>query len=221
MGLRVFSVKRDGSYFEVPSEKESFHRGDGAYLIVDRKDKKIFIYRKMGISSALAYSAGRAATNLNTQKGSRYRIINIEEEEKNRFLPSIYQKLEASIPEDSMQSSVSEPISRRSEPISQSIVYGEKTIPIFETPNYSTGVQPIKQDRDVTTEKIVPMMDDKKEIYKSQNIDELVKTLANQILFETKLDEAKNMDKPARHIVKAELVKKLDSLLDSVYECDN
>ncbi len=211
MGLRIFSVNKDGSFFEVPSEKDSFLRGDGAYLIVDRKEKKIFIYRKMGISSVLAYSAARAATNLNTQKGSRYRVINIEEEEKDRILPSLYKKLDVSISSEIKEN-------KESERISRNIVYGEKTIPVFETQNYSPSVQTTKQERKIQPIRKILHVEKEEESYKTQNIDELVKTLANQILFETKLDKAKKMKKPARHILKAEMVKKIDSLLDSIYE---
>ncbi len=214
MGLRIFSVNKDGSFFEVPSEKDSFLRGDGAYLIVDRKEKKIFIYRKMGISSALAYSAARAATNLNTQKGSRYKVINIEEEEKDRILPSLYQMLDVSIPGEIKEN-------RELETVSRNIVYGEKTIPVFETKSYSSSIQTKKEDKEIQPVRKILQIEKDKESYKTQNIDELVKTLANQILFETKLDKAKKMNKPARHILKTEMVKKIDSLLDNIYEEDN
>jgi len=214
MGLRIFSVSKDGSFFEVPSEKESFLRGEGAYLIVDRKEKKIFIYRKMGISSALAYSAARAATNLNTQKGSRYKVINIEEEEKDRILPSLYQRLDVSIPGEIKER-------KELETVSRNIVYGEKTIPVIETKSYSSSFQTTKEEKKIQPVRKIPQIEKDKESYKTQNIDELVKTLANQILFETKLDKAKKMNKPARHILKAEMVKKIDSLLDSIYEEDN
>jgi hypothetical protein len=214
MSLRIFSVNKDGSFFEVPSEKESFLHGDGAYLIVDRKEKKIFIYRKMGISSALAYSAARAATNLNTQKGSRYKVINIEDEEKERILPSLYQRLDVSIPSEIKEN-------KEFERVSRNIFYGEKTIPVFETHNYSSIVQTTKQKREIQPVKKILQVEKEEESYKTQNIDELVKTLANQILFETKLDKAKKMKKPARHILKAEMVKKIDSLLDNIYEEDS
>ncbi|MHA1483065.1 MAG: hypothetical protein ACTSUP_02775 [Candidatus Heimdallarchaeaceae archaeon] len=214
MGLRIFSVSKDGSFFEVPSEKESFLRGEGAYLIIDRKEKKIFIYRKMGISSALAYSAARAATNLNTQKGSRYKVINIEEEEKDRILPSLYQRLDVSIPGEIKER-------KELETVSKNIVYGEKTFPVIETESYSSSFQTTKEEKKIQPVRKIPQTEKDKESYKTQNIDELVKTLANQILFKTKLDKAKKMSKPARHILKAEMVKKIDSLLDSIYEEDN
>ena len=89
MGLRVFSVRRDGSYNEVPAKRESFYEDNGAYLIVDRVEKRIYIYRKDGIPSSLAYWAGRAATNLKIRKGSKYQIINIELEERDRILPNL------------------------------------------------------------------------------------------------------------------------------------
>ena len=50
MVFRIFSVQKDGSYHEVPPVKESLvHEGD-AFLIISRKDKEIYIYRKTGIS---------------------------------------------------------------------------------------------------------------------------------------------------------------------------
>lgn len=211
MGLRVFSINKDGSYFEVPSERDSFLHGDGAYLIVDRKEKKIYIYRKLGISSILSYSAARAATNLNTQKGSRYKIINIEEEDKDRILPSLYQKLDIPTLSKTKDSKIASITSKK-------IVYGEKTVPVFETHSFSssvgsTGEEGIKYGYTQRNyEKEI-----KENFYKIQNVDELIKTLANQILFETKLDNAKKMEKPARHILKAEMVRKIDTLLDVIY----
>ena len=214
MGLRIFSINKDGSYFEVPSKKESLLRGDGAYLIVDRREKKIFIYRKLGISSSLSYSAGRAATNLNTQKGSKYQIIYIEEEEKDRFLPSIYERLEASVPQEIEES-------KPYDSSIQSYVYGEKTIPTFKAVEYAEQSRtPTYTKQVVSTEIKKPQPKEVTQTYQTQRIDDIVKTLASQILFETNIDETKRMKKPPRNILKSELIKKIDTLLDIIYEGD-
>ena len=120
MGLRVFSVRRDGSYNEVPAKRESFYEDNGAYLIVDRVEKRIYIYRKDGIPSSLAYWAGRAATNLKIRKGSKYQIINIELEERDRILPNLIRKLEEIASEKAS-------ISTKPDLGGKAYVYGEKT----------------------------------------------------------------------------------------------
>ena len=122
MRLRVFSVKSDGSYSEVPAKSESFFQGSGAYLLVDRETKKIYIYRKDGISSSLSYWAARAATNLKIQKGSNYQVINIEQEERDRILSELIKNLE-----DVTYSE--EKITLKTDLGLGAYVYGEKTIP--------------------------------------------------------------------------------------------
>ena len=209
MVLRIFSVQKDGSYHEVPPIKESFlHEGD-AFLIIDRIDKKIFIFRKTGISSSLAYSAGRAATNLRTKKGSKYQVINIEPEDKDQLLSYIINKLEEK----------SQDIKTVSEtPIQQpSYIYGEKT---------RTLTQPIvnAMSKDIFETIEIPketeVTHDRLSSYETESVydvEEVVKTLANKILFDTSVQSVKEMEKPPRHKLKAELIKKIDSLLDKIY----
>lgn len=209
MVLRIFSVQKDGSYHEVPPIKESFlHEGD-AFLIIDRTDKKIFIFRKTGISSSLAYSAGRAATNLRTKKGSKYQVINIEPEDKDRLLSYIINKLEEKPTDVKIMSELS---SQRT-----SYVYGEKT---------RSSTEPIANAMSKDIFETIEIPKETKEDYKSTstydveniyNVEEIVRTLANKILFDTSVQSAKDMEKPPRHKLKAELIKKIDSLLDKIY----
>ena len=72
MAIRVFKVGKDGTYDEIEATREALQKEHGSFLMVDRRNKKIFIYKKLGISKSLAYAAARAATNLNTRKGSKY-----------------------------------------------------------------------------------------------------------------------------------------------------
>ncbi len=209
MVLRIFSVQKDGSYHEVPPIKESFlHEGD-AFLIVDRKDRKIFIFRKTGISSSLAYSAGRAATNLRTKKGSKYQVINIEPEDKDRLLSYIINKLEEKPTDIKI-----EPEADIQQP---SYVYGEKT---------RTLTQPIANamSKDIFETIEIPketkVSHDRLSSYETEStydVEEVVKTLANKILFDTSVQSVKEMEKPPRHKLKAELIKKIESLLDKIY----
>ncbi len=209
MGLRVFSVRNDGSYSEVPAIKESFLDGNGAYLIIDRFEKRIYVYRKDGISSILSYSAGRAATNLRTSKGSKYSVVNIEHEERDRVLPELLRKMESESYEEISTSS-------RDYLPTQAYVYGEKTIP---------RSRPIEAKTDFIEEprKINEI---KKEINQIENsinsmsydVEEVVKAFASKILFDTKIENLKNVSKPPRHTLKSELIKKIDDFLDRMYE---
>lgn len=204
----MFSVKRDGSYHEVPAIRESFGQSDGAFLLIDRIEKKIYIYRKAGISSALSYSAARAATNLNTRKGSRYKIINIEPEDKDRMLTEIIDKIDA----DPVQTTtaVQTPV------LSSHYVYGEKTIPIQpgESRVYVTEVSTIPE-KIQTRERISAK--DVIDSIRAYDVEEIVKTLASKMLFETNVESIKSMKKPPRHQLRSELIKKIDTLLDSIY----
>ncbi len=209
MVLRIFSVQKDGSYHEVPPIKESFlHEGD-AFLIIDRKDRKIFIFRKTGISSSLAYSAGRAATNLRTKKGSKYQVINIEPEDKDRLLSYIINKLEEKPTDIKIMSEV--PTQK------SSYIYGEKTRSL---------TQPIANAMSKDIVETIEIPKETKTDYNSRStydveshydVEEIVKTLANKILFDTSVQSAKDMEKPPRHQLKSELIKKIDSLLDKIY----
>ena len=211
MVFRIFSVQKDGSYHEVPPVKESLvHEGD-AFLIISRKDKKIYIYRKTGISSALSYSAGRAATNLNTRKGSKYKVINIEQEDKDRILTYILDKMESSPTTEF-----------RLEPISEkpatSFVYGEKTRPIVQE-SISTS-EPLTLSFQETETVIREVVQEKVDTVglRNYNVEEIVKTLASKILFDTSIESARNMEKPPKHQLRTELIKKIDVLLDSIYQ---
>jgi hypothetical protein len=219
MGLRVFSIRRDGSYTEVPAQKESFLDGNGAYLIMDRIEKKIYIYRKEGISSVLSYSAGRAATNLKTMKGSKYNIINIEHEERDRILPEILKKMDTSEYKEISTSS-------RDYLPSQAYVYGEKTLP--STHVLEPRHQPIKESREIEIPNTIVRDFEKPQTLEregkqedstsSYDVDNIVKTLASKILYETNIKNLKEIDKPPRHKLKNEIVKKIDDLLDKMYD---
>jgi hypothetical protein len=175
---------------------------------MDRVEKKIYIYRKDGISSVLSYSAGRAATNLKTMKGSRYNIINIEQEERDRILPEILKKMESETYGEMVADS-------RNYLPSQAYVYGEKTLPIRRvTEQVPTVVQEKRQFEKKSTVQ-------KESIESNQftyNVEEIVKTLASKILFESNIENLRDAEKPPRHKLKGELVKKIDDLLDKMYE---
>ncbi|MCG3220310.1 MAG: hypothetical protein H7641_02925 [Candidatus Heimdallarchaeota archaeon] len=210
MVFRIFSVQKDGSYHEVPPVKESLVYEGDAFLIIDRRGKKIYIYRKTGISSALSYSAGRAATNLKTIRGSKYRVINIEQEDKDRILTYILDKME------------SHPTSEiRAEPFSEkqptSFVYGEKTRPIIQEDLGSS--EPLTISFEESEAVIRDVVKDRTQIgeLKNYDVEEIVKTLASKILFDTNIETAKSMEKPPRHHLRSELIKKIDVLLDSIY----
>jgi hypothetical protein len=214
MVFRIFSVQKDGSYHEVPPVKESLvHEGD-AFLIIDRRGKKIFIYRKTGISSALSYSAGRAATNLKTIRGSKYQVVNIEQEDKDRILTYILDKMDSqSKPDISIESKIEPPIETQS----ASFVYGEKTRPIIQE-DFSSA-EPLTLSFEESETVIREVVQERTQIgeLKNYDVEEIVKTLATKILFDTNIETAKSMDKPPRHQLRSELIKKIDVLLDSIY----
>ncbi len=205
----MFSVKRDGSYHEVPAIRDSFNQNEGAFLLIDRIDKKIYIYRKEGISSALSYSAARAATNLNTRKGSRYKIINIEPEDKNTMLTEIIDKMDAGPP-------VETTTTMKTPELGRNYVYGEKTIPIQpeESRTYVTKASAVSE-KTQTVERISAK--DVIDSIRAYDVEEIVKTLASKMLFETNVESIKSMKKPPRHQLRSELIKKIDTLLDSIY----
>ena len=205
----MFSVKRDGSYHEVPAIRESFSQNDGAFLLIDRSEKKIYIYRKAGISSALSYSAARAATNLNTRKGSRYKIINIEPEDKDMMLTEIIDKIDEGTPLQAT-TAVQTPV------LGSNYVYGEKTVPI-QPEESSVYVQETSRipEKIETRQRISAK--DVIESIRAYDVEEIVKTLASKMLFETNVESIKSMKKPPRHQLRSELIKKIDTLLDSIY----
>ncbi|MCE7740522.1 MAG: hypothetical protein KAU62_17415 [Candidatus Heimdallarchaeota archaeon] len=208
MGLRVFSVKRDGSYSEVPARKESFFEDNGAYLIIDRVERRIYVYRKDGIPSSLAYWAGRAATNLNTRKGSKYKVINIEQEERDRILPELIEKLE--------EAAYSEPFTTTKTDLGGSAyVYGEKIVPATQTISKTTSE--IKYEKGLPETK--PKQESNQMMRGSETYDfeEVAKTLASKILFDSNIEHMKKVEKPPRNKLRKELIKKIDGLLDKMY----
>ncbi len=210
MDFRVFSIRRDGSYKEVPAKKESFLDENGAYLIMDRNERKIYIYRKDGISSVLSYSAGRAATNLKTLKGSRYNIVNIEHEERDRIFPELLRRMESGAFEQL-------PHSSREYLPTKAYVYGEKTLPITRTVENRSSID--SESREIES-KIIDVKKPEEHNLKtnSYDIENIVKTLASKILFESNVENLRNLEKPPRYELKSELVKKIDELLDKMYD---
>ncbi len=170
MGLRIFSVKKDGSYHEVPAVRESFNMDDGAFLVIDRLDKKIYIYRKTGISSALAYSAGRAATNFKTRKGSKYKIVNIEAEDKDRMLTEIIDKLETHTQTTEVKPSLEKKVAA-----SNSYVYGEKIVPVQQMEESIPSPETMKIKKEIQKEEIASSSEILERI-KLYDVEEIVKT---------------------------------------------
>lgn len=210
MGLRIFSVRRDGSYSEVPAKRESFFEDNGAYLIIDRVERRIYVYRKDGIPSSLAYWAGRAATNLNTKKGSKYKVINIEQEERDRILPELIQKLE--------ETAYSEPSTTKKTGLGGSAyVYGEKIVPVTSTISKTTSE--IKYERGLPEPEPKPKIEPIQTIQDSETYDfeEVAKTLASKILFDSNIEHMKKVEKPPRSKLRDELIDKIDGLLDKMY----
>jgi hypothetical protein len=210
MVFRIFSVQKDGSYYEVPPVKESLvHEGD-AFLIIDRKGKKIYIYRKTGISSALSYSAGRAATNLKTIRGSKYQVVNIEQEDKDRILTYILDKMDSQPRTEIVTEAVAENQTT-------SFVYGEKTRPIVQKAVSSPEPSTLSFEESKTVIREIVQDKIQADELRNYDVEEIVKTLASKILFDTNIETAKNMEKPPRHQLRSELIKKIDVLLDSIY----
>lgn len=208
MSLRVFSIRKDGSYSEVPARRESLFEDNGAYLIIDRVEKRIYVYRKDGIPASLAYWAGRAATNLNTKKGSKYKVINIEQEERDRILPKLIQKLE--------ETAYSEPSTTTKTDLGRSAyVYGEKIVPATQTISKTTS--------EITYKKGLPETKPKQESNqmmqgsKTYDFEEVAKTLASKILFDLNIEHMKKVEKPPRNKLRSELIGKIDDLLDKMY----
>ncbi len=212
MGLRIFSVRRDGSYSEVPAKRESFFEDNGAYLIIDRVERRIYVYRKDGIPSSLAYWAGRAATNLNTIKGSKYKVINIEQEERDRILPELIQKLEETAYSES--STIT-----KTDLGGSAYVYGEKIVP--ESQILSKTTSDIKYEKGLT--KPEPKQEPKQESNQmmqgseAYDFEEVTRTLASKILFDSNIEHMKKIEKPPRNKLRKDLIGKIDDLLDKMY----
>ncbi|MCG3258882.1 MAG: hypothetical protein H7644_03995 [Candidatus Heimdallarchaeota archaeon] len=207
MGLRIFSVRRDGSYSEVPARRESFFDDNGAYLIIDRVERRIYVYRKDGIPSSLAYWAGRAATNLNTKKGSKYKVINIEQEERDRILPELIQKLE--------ETAYSEPSTTKTGLGGSAYVYGEKIVPATQTISKTTSE--IKYERGLPEPKSKQESIQTMKGSETYDFEEVAKTLASKILFDSNIEHMKKVEKPPKNKLRKELIEKIDGLLDKMY----
>lgn len=216
LSLRIFSVNRDGSYNEVPPVKESLlHRGE-AFIIVDRREKNIYIYRKTGISSSLAYSAGRAATNLNTRKGSKYKLINIENEDKDRILSVVLDKLEEVSEEENFIEfdQIASEVKPRT-----NYVFGEKIRRNINGEEENFVEKPITKTYEIKksemSERTTAFI--KEETTGVYDLEGVVKALAGKLLFEIEIENTKTMKKPPKHELRAELIKRIDNLLDSIY----
>ena len=216
MALRVFKVGKDGTYNEIEATREALQKEHGSFLMVDRRNKKIYIYKKLGISKSLAYAAARAATNLNTRKGSKYKVVNIEQEEQFKFLSNIFGEFEETVkPKEEMSPPESV------EDTKPSLIYGEKTsstraVKKQKTPKISEKAL-IPQEQIIIAEKrTVPSVKIaiNEEAYDSE---EIVKTLASRMLYDINIDTAKNMIKPPKDQLRAMLLKQIDALLDEIY----
>ncbi|MHA1687376.1 MAG: hypothetical protein ACTSYD_13410 [Candidatus Heimdallarchaeaceae archaeon] len=221
MSIRIFNVKSDGSYTEVPPKPSTLEKGNGAFIIVSRTEKKIYVYRKPGISRALAYAAARAATNLNTRKGSRYQIINLEPEERKAVLNTIFpdlvkqkvQKEETTIPKKEKKVFV---IGEASVSPAKTIVQPAKKIEkVKEQPVKETLTEvPKPATTKVKRESAIVQIQGQLTPY---NIQDFVKVLASKLLFEANLESIKTMQKPPRDQLRSALIRELDALLDELY----
>lgn len=216
MVLRVFKVRKDGTYSEIEATREALQKEHGSFLMVDRRDKKIYVYKKLGISKILAYAAARAATNLNTRRGSKYKVVNIEQEEQFKFLSNIFGETEETV----------KPIEEISPPeaveaTKSSLIYGEKTSSIRavtkqKIPKISEKTRIPQEQIIIAEKKSVPSIKIaiNEEAYDSE---EIVKTLASRMLYDINIDTAKNMIKPPKDQLRAMLLKQIDALLDEIY----
>ncbi|MCK4845329.1 MAG: hypothetical protein KAS95_06635 [Candidatus Heimdallarchaeota archaeon] len=216
MALRVFKVRKDGTYNEIEATREALQKEHGSFLMVDRRNKKIYIYKKLGISKSLAYAAARAATNLNTRKGSKYKVVNIEQEEQFKFLSNIFGEIEETV----------KPIEEKYPPeavkdTKSSLIYGEKTsstraVTKQKTPKISEKTRIPQEQIIIAKKRTVPSIKIaiNEEAYDSE---EIVKTLASRMLYDINIDTAKNMIKPPKDQLRAMLLKQIDALLDEIY----
>ncbi len=216
MVLRVFKVGKDGTYNEIEATREALQKEHGSFLMVDRRNKKIYVYKKLGISKSLAYAAARAATNLNTRKGSKYKVVNIEQEEQFKFLSNIFGEIEETV----------KPIEEKYPPeavkdAKSSLIYGEKTsstraVTKQKTPKISEKTRIPQEQIIIAKKRTVPSIRIaiNEEAYDSE---EIVKTLASRMLYDINIDTAKNMIKPPKDQLRAILLKQIDALLDEIY----
>jgi len=216
MVLRVFKVRKDGTYSEIEATREALQKEHGSFLMVDRRGKKIYVYKKLGISKSLAYAAARAATNLNTRRGSKYKVVNIEQEEQFKFLNDIFGETEETV----------KPIEKISLPetveaAKSSLIYGEKTSStraVTKQKIPKTSEKTLKPQEQViiaekrTAPSIKIAVDEE-----AYDREEIVKTLASRMLYNINIDTVKNMIKPPKDQLRAMLLKQIDALLDEIY----
>lgn len=189
---RLFEVKKDGSYYEIPLKIQNLQKDLCAFLVVDAKNKIIYIYRKPGISNTLSYSAGRAATNINTRRGNKYQIINIEPDETNEFFEKIFpQKMKSDLMETKT------PETGKREIITGEIVR-KKTVPKDTIPRSR-----IEKDKQSIKSKL-----DKKT---------LIKSLALKMFLDQNIVELKGEIHIPRDELKEILINEINSLLDLLY----
>ena len=216
MVLRVFKVRKDGTYSEIEATREALQKEHGSFLMVDRRDKKIYIYKKLGISKSLAYAAARAATNLNTRRGSKYKVVNIEQEEQFKFLNIIFGETEETV---KLIEKVSPP--EAVETAKSSLIYGEKTSSTRAATKEKISQKSerilIPQEQIIIAEKRTAPSIKIAVNEEAYDREEIVKTLASRMLYNINIDTAKNMIKPPKDQLRAMLLKQIDALLDEIY----
>ena len=219
MTIRIFSVKKDGSYSEVGADISSLEKGNGAYLILDREPKKIWIYRKPGITRSLAYAAGRAATNLNARFfSSKYKIVNIEHEESEEKLQEIFAGKIEDFGKETIRE-VMKPVDIKTEKATfqaieeqeRPLVSGEKLIIPKKKVVAKSTVRPkkemIKAESIASVEHQLP-----ESVY-----NDILRTIAAHIILEQDLTAIKTLEKPPKEVLKREMIKHLDKLLEQLY----
>ena len=226
MAIRIFNVKSDGSYVEVPPKPSTLEKGNGAFIIVSRSERKIYVYVKPGISRALAYAAARAATNLNTRKGSKYQIVNLEPEERKAVLNSIFPDLTK---QESQKGITTAPKKEKKVfVVGETSVSPTKTIAQSKQKIQTEKAKPTKEIQETKETLIEVPRPTTKSKYESAvtqiqgelipyNLQDFVKTLASKLLFDANLENIKAMQKPPRDQLRSALIKELDALLDELY----
>ncbi len=189
---RLFEVKKDGSYYEIPLKVQNLQKDLCAFLVVDAKNKIIYIYRKPGISNTLSYSAGRAATNINTRRGNKYQIINIEPDETNEFFEKIFPQ--------QIKSVLIETESTETE--KREIITGEIVRKKIVPKDTITSLR-IEKDKQIIKSKL----DNKN----------LIKSLALKMFLDQSIVELKGEINIPRDELKKILINEINALLDLLY----
>ncbi len=221
MVIRVFSIQKDGSYVEVGNNVESLSKGDGAFLILDIKDKLIYIYRREGIPNTLAYAAGRAATNLNTKRNSKYKIINIEQEDKLQKLSTIFNINEKTV-KMLLVSKHSETLEENSTISKESKVSPiGKPQEIIKSTELSSIVDRGEEQQKEAVEKVEEQQKEAVEKVEEQqkevDINLLLKTFGLKLFLEEDIDELKAAVKPPKEELDRILYNKIKELLNKIY----